>query len=731
MIKATIFWLILSGFIYAQTGLFNEPRISGTPLIPPKEKIKEYTQSLKKQNYSHYNTLLYTPLKEYGLGSERSFNVLNLTDKNNIKIDSKLFVLKKVSSQVNIWVEKNELQNGHISESTIQTIFNGLLINTPPASINPSKGIYDIDVEVFGTPPDYDNNGRVDFLLTDIKDGWNGAGGFIGGFFTQLDQSNDVGSNRADILYIDTYPGIYNPNNSSVNTQNALGTVAHELQHLLQYNQDPLEQNFINEGLSELASYLCGYGLRSPDLYLQSSETSLLSWDNKDALKHYSKVALWHYYLYEKFGLPIVKNIARNKSQGVVGVNNALIQSGISSTFNEIALRFFKTISINDPALNNEYYFTWESLRYFRAIPSNHIEAYPKTVNYAVKPYSFQTISCTNGDSLQLNFANSAGLQIFANRLGFGTDSYLVKQNENNQTFYEFGKSFHTHQVVLFNNSNTLLSTKIDFNATQKYSFTTHKYDSDNISFYIGMANQIGAVKFFSQQDNALLKSIDVYKNVNSDSPVIHLYKNNINAGSSTPQSDNIVIKNVGLSKWNKIDVEDLNRRYSKGSAIDVGIEFKSDGALGYQDLSGSAHLGKSFLASSTTNVFNQLNKYKVAGKTLSGTWMLRVVMAYPFSGNSEENEQEIKSVQIYPNPISAASNKKITIRYETDGDGEISVQIYNSLGQLVKTLKQNASVQQFDWDLTNNEEKSCSRGLYFIQIGNKKSIISKKVLIL
>ena len=124
------------------------------------------------------------------------------------------------------------------NDSVLENIRIGLQERTPSGSFDENKGILEILLEIFGTPPDVDGNGKVEFLLTDIEDGWDGQGSYIGGYFTPSDQTTY--GNGADILYVDTYPGIYSEKDgiSSYDESSALGTISHELQHLIHFAYD-------------------------------------------------------------------------------------------------------------------------------------------------------------------------------------------------------------------------------------------------------------------------------------------------------------------------------------------------------------------------------------------------------------------------------------------------------------------------------------------------------------
>jgi hypothetical protein len=114
--------------------------------------------------------------------------------------------------------------------------------------------IYPPMYEVFGDPPDIDNNGKVILLLLDILDGYIDSGGYVAGYFSQYHMMSSSGapnSNEADMLFLDIFPG--DPQSDTF-----YATIAHELQHLIDFGKTSSRDLWINEGLSLSAEYLYG-----------------------------------------------------------------------------------------------------------------------------------------------------------------------------------------------------------------------------------------------------------------------------------------------------------------------------------------------------------------------------------------------------------------------------------------------------------------------------------------
>lgn len=116
--------------------------------------------------------------------------------------------------------------------------------------------IYPLDTQNFGATSDVDHNGKVILFILNIQDGYSGSSsGYVAGFFNPSDLFSGPTSNDADMLYLDDNPG-------DPGTDTFYSTIAHELQHLINYNVRILvdgfkeENTWINEGLSTAAEGL-------------------------------------------------------------------------------------------------------------------------------------------------------------------------------------------------------------------------------------------------------------------------------------------------------------------------------------------------------------------------------------------------------------------------------------------------------------------------------------------
>jgi flagellar hook assembly protein FlgD len=90
-----------------------------------------------------------------------------------------------------------------------------------------------------------------------------------------------------------------------------------------------------------------------------------------------------------------------------------------------------------------------------------------------------------------------------------------------------------------------------------------------------------------------------------------------------------------------------------------------------------------------------------------------------------------VSLVQNYPNP----SNPSTTIEYQLPSRGNVHMSIYNSLGELVRTLiagetKESGS-QTVVWDGRKDAGNPVSSGAYFYHIRVNDQLQAKKMLLL
>ena len=270
---------------------------------------------------------------QLALGDRKDFFSINFNTHEQYIVQS---TLRAIGEFCYIFVEDSEWLRT-VNEDTVRSMRRAF-DDTTPADLN--RGIYEIETELFGAPPDIDGDKRIYLLLLDIRDKGTRGSGFIAGFFSPINQHRGVlrhpeigipvRSNELDMLYLDT-----NPQNAG--SEKAFGVLAHEFQHLIHWRHDPDEAIWVNEGCAEYAMFVCGYQVAGHiSSFQQNPGISLVDWPQgtHSQLAHYGAVYLWMLYLHEHYGGPqTITAIVNERADGISGINNALRSRGVEVTF--------------------------------------------------------------------------------------------------------------------------------------------------------------------------------------------------------------------------------------------------------------------------------------------------------------------------------------------------------------------------------------------------------------
>lgn len=184
---------------------------------------------------------------------------------------------------------------------------------------------YNIIHNKFGVESDYDNNGKVIFLIADLQEG-------IMGFFYTADKYpngtfSGVYSNEADILYVNHK--YLSPDLWEEYKEDVKATFIHEMQHMAFFDTrirnglSPVIPRWINEGLSMLAEYYGGYtephyGYIS-SYFRNRQNVSLIT---NDSSVDYGLSLLFMRYMRSQLGDGFVKQFYSSKNLGVRAVEN-------------------------------------------------------------------------------------------------------------------------------------------------------------------------------------------------------------------------------------------------------------------------------------------------------------------------------------------------------------------------------------------------------------------------
>ena len=324
----------------------------------------------------------FADVKPVEVGDQASFNTYNLEQNCNEKIKA---TCKKIGKHCYVY-----LQNGKkVEQKTIDKIANAF-----------DNKIYPTDRAMFGNEwtPGIDDDARITLLLLDIKDGYNPSSGnyaYTGGYFNAGDcytKSKYSTSNEKEMLYLDINP-------SDPNSDKFLSVMAHEFQHMIHWNHDPKEYTWLNESMSQLAPYLCGYGHPSQvDAFLRTPDNNMCAWSDDDMVANYGQVYMWAQYISTRIASTderrqaFIRRMVAQKSQGMAGINDAIEKQGIKNSARNLFRNFCVANYLNDDRINNGDYGYGNALSRFYLNPEIKVDKAPAKGKSSVKCWSAKCI---------------------------------------------------------------------------------------------------------------------------------------------------------------------------------------------------------------------------------------------------------------------------------------------------------------------------------------------------
>ena len=277
----------------------------------PERDLYQLTANLTPAGQDEINRVVNSEPVSYAEGREDTFWLVDIPA---LEVYSRPFELLLVTPHA-YWYFEEGVSVGQDALERAATTF--------------EEEIYPRVTAVFGTEwnPGVDNDSRLNILNARLEG--------VGGYYSSSDEyplSVSQFSNQREIIYI-------NSGAIRVDSPFYLQVLAHELQHAVHWNSDPTEETWVNEGLSELAADIAGFGEGSIDLFLRSIPTSLVHWPLSpfESGPYYGSAFLFMYYLVEHYGdRNNLRPLLAEPLDGIVGITAYLNSSGHDATFRDV-----------------------------------------------------------------------------------------------------------------------------------------------------------------------------------------------------------------------------------------------------------------------------------------------------------------------------------------------------------------------------------------------------------
>ena len=669
---------------------------------------------------------------------------------------------RAVGTNCYIFVEDSMWTAGNVNQSAVDAVKNAFDNSTPA---NAAKGIYQTNVETFGLAPNVDNDPKIIIHILNIPDGSSGkpGEGYVAGYFYSVNQTlSHPNSNKAEIYYLDCKP-LDLLTTKGLNT--GMGTAAHEFQHMIMYNYHPSQEVFFNEAWSLVAEVVCGYGLygqSGTQGYSNNTNRSLRDWNSGDAtdvLKDYSRAARFSLYLYEQFGVDILKKFVQSVKTGIDAFDNDVFPKlGTTRRFADVLVDWFIANYVNDKSVSpglTKYGYSYSPVA--KVNPTSvSLSSTVSTNEDAIYKSAAQYITFTAGKNIKINFKSAtSSVKVKAVKIGSGAPIISDVTLNADVNFSDFGTVYNTLTFIVYHNDANS-STSGPFAYTYSFSGTaasgTQELAYDNTE-PVGFINQTGgdsiAVKF-DAIPGAKLDSIRLaIRNLVPINGRVLDYLGyatqlggktyaSFTATSKLTQSPIVIDPNATYPypqpypNWTKVDLRSSNISTDKNFIVQFPVEdpypSKNRVLSTYHPSTGVEH---TILYKASTETWSYSG---VAGKTdYSWACLIRAYVSYGTSDVSEPIEilpSSFTLSQNYPNPF----NPSTVISYQLPKQCRVQIKIYDAIGNEIRSLideEKSAGKYNILWDSRNNYGARVSSGVYFYKITADGFAQTKKMILM
>jgi len=611
--------------------------------------------------------------------------------------------------------------------------------SSTPANV--TKGIYQTDIDNFGAPPDVDSDAKIIIMILDIKDQYTntGSGGFIGGYFTSLNQFSLPQSNLAEMVYIDADPV---PLTNPAGLQFALSTLAHEFQHLIHFNYDTNESKFINEGCSLAAEVICGYPIYTQTDYVSDTNVNLLFWQNE--ISDYSRAARFMTYVRDQVGAGIFKPLVQNTQNDVFGLDAALQSIGTPLRFNEIFRNFVIANILDDKTVNPAYGYTYPNLpkAQGRLLANPNVATTGSTVQVLAAEY----LSFKFGANLRARFTVT-NPSIVIKAVEIGPTSKRVLDVTPNVDFVEpaYGTTYSEVHFIVTNTSQafpygytyqasgTANPIELKWDTTEPAGFLQFSpSDTQCVTFNAVPGGRLDSIRIALRRAGSITGGIWQYTGVTRPTPLgkrlafpitasTNLTPPVVNPGGSEPYAK-------PYPNWRKVDLTSFNISTDQPFVAAFVIRSPDTPAVMITRYPGQADY-HSFTYLNNPGGGGARNWYYISADENSiWIYLIRAYVSFPTTGVRQTVELTPSTfflAQNYPNPFNPAT----TIEFSLPKAGQVTLKIFNALGEEVATIlneKRTAGKHNVAWNAAN-----LSSGVYMYRLEGEGFVETKRLVLM
>ena len=229
----------------------------------------------------------------------------------------------------------------------------------------------------------------------------------VAGYYSSADEYSHLAnpySNEKEMFYLAV-------DSISPDTNFYDGVLAHEFQHMIHWYNDRNEDGWVNEGCSELASYLNHYDVGdSPQAFVNQPDVQLTTWAESDeSYLHYGASYLLMAYFLDRFGEEATRAMVAQDANGVAGFNAVLSDYGL--TFDQVFADWLVANLVDDPGLDDgRYGYTDLDVGPVRIDYTHRV--YPDQRASTVHQYAADYIELLGQGDLSIQFTGSTQVRL-------------------------------------------------------------------------------------------------------------------------------------------------------------------------------------------------------------------------------------------------------------------------------------------------------------------------------
>ncbi len=264
--------------------------------------------------------------------------------------------------------------------------------------------IYPTDQSYFGREwiPGVDNDPHVHVFIGNVPG--------VGGYFYSINEYSKLinrYSNEKEMFFINIAA-------AAPGTDRLDSILAHEFQHMIHWRNDPNEDTWVNEGLSELAMTLNGYSPGGTDqAYLQTPDTQLTTWGDapNESIAHYGAGYLFMKYFLDRFGEKALRELVANPANGADGFNAVLAAEEQPYRFDDIFSDWVVANYLNNPTLDHGEW-GYRNLTLSPVAVEAAPQAYPVSQATTVNQYAANYMDFEGSGTLTLAFTGTTQVKV-------------------------------------------------------------------------------------------------------------------------------------------------------------------------------------------------------------------------------------------------------------------------------------------------------------------------------